>query len=60
MAWLQHLEGVLVAVLQRYGHDLFSEMMMSSLLLAFGDRELLESTVDLIRYIFVLEIEHIV
>lgn len=60
MAWLQHLEGVLVAVLQRYGRDLFSEMMVSSLLLAFGDRELLESTVDLIRYIFVLEIEHIV
>lgn len=33
---------------------------MSSLLWAFGDRELTESTADLIKYVLVLETKHIV
>lgn len=42
------------------GTGFFSKMMMSSLLLAFGDRVLIESAVDLTKYIVILEIEYLV
>lgn len=42
------------------GTGFFSKMMVSSLLLAFGDRVFIESAVDLIKHIFILEIEYLV
>lgn len=42
------------------GTGFFSKMMVSSLLLTFGDRVLIESAMDLIKHIFILEIEHLV